>query len=186
MRAVSIQSRLSPQIVDAETTTTYMVSMETKSQKPPVQRAGVSPLESHLGYWLRFVSNQVSQAFSDKLKAHDVSVAEWVMLRELYDGDRAPSLLAERTGMTRGAITKIADRLIAKLLVARTASVDDGRSQLLALTRQGRALLPKLAAIADRNDAEFFDHLAPKERAVIEAAMKSIVQRLDLKALPVD
>ena len=148
--------------------------------------SGVSALESHLGYWLRFVSNQVSQAFSEKLKAQDVSVAEWVMLRELYDGDRAPSLLAERIGMTRGAITKIADRLIAKSLAIRTASEDDGRSQMLALTRQGRALVPKLAAIADCNDAEFFDHIALKERAVIEAAMKSIVQRLGLKALPVD
>jgi DNA-binding MarR family transcriptional regulator len=160
--------------------------METKSHKPSGQRAGVSALESHLGYWLRFVSNQVSQAFSEKLKAQDISVAEWVLLRELYDGDRAPSVLAERIGMTRGAITKIADRLIAKSLAARIASEDDGRSQLLALTRQGRALVPKLAAIADRNDAEFFDHLAQKERAVIEAAMKSVVQRLGLKALPVD
>lgn len=160
--------------------------MENKSQAVSGQRTGVSPLESHLGYWLRFVSNQVSHAFSEKLKAQDVSVAEWVLLRELYDGDRAPSLLAERIGMTRGAITKIADRLIAKSLAVRTASEDDGRSQLLALTRQGRTLVPKLAAIADRNDAEFFDHLAPRERAVIEAAMRRIVQRLGLKTRPMD
>ncbi|MGV3634557.1 MAG: MarR family winged helix-turn-helix transcriptional regulator [Pseudorhodoplanes sp.] len=151
-----------------------------------MQRAGVSALESHLGYWLRFVSNQVSQAFAEKLKAQDVSVAEWVVMRELYDGERAPSALAGRIGMTRGAITKIADRLIAKSLAARPASEVDGRPQLLALTRQGRTLVPKLAAIADRNDAEFFDHLAPKERAVVEAAMKSVVQRLGLKTLPVD
>lgn len=147
---------------------------------------GVSALESHLGYWLRFVSNQVSQAFSEKLKEQDVSVAEWVMLRELYDGDRAPSALAERIGMTRGAITKIADRLIAKSLAVRTANEEDARFQALALTRQGRALVPKLAAIADRNDTEFFAHLAPKERVMIESAMKSIVQRLGLKVLPVD
>jgi DNA-binding MarR family transcriptional regulator len=150
------------------------------------QSPGVSPLESHLGYWLRFVSNQVSQAFAEKLKAQDVSVAEWVLLRELYDGDRAPSLLAERIGMTRGAITKIADRLIAKSLAARIASENDGRAQVLMLTRQGRALVPRLAAIADRNDAEFFNHLTQKERAMIEAVMKGIVQRLGLKTLPVD
>jgi DNA-binding MarR family transcriptional regulator len=151
------------------------------------QGPGVGALESHLGYWLRFVSNQVSQAFSDRLKAaQDISVAEWVMLRELYDSERAPSALAERIGMTRGAITKIADRLIAKALVTRTASGDDARFQALALTRQGRALVPKLAAIADRNDAEFFAHLAPKERAVIEDAMKDIVRRMGLKRQPVD
>ena len=145
-----------------------------------------SALHSHLGYWLRFVSNQVSQSFSDRLKAQDVSVAEWVVMRELYDDERAPSVLAERIAITRGAVTKIADRLIAKTLVTRTASREDARSQMLALTRQGRALVPKLAAIADRNDAEFFGHLSPRERATIEDAMKDIVRRLGLKQSPVD
>ena len=148
--------------------------------------SGPSTLESHLGYWLRFVSNQVSQAFSDKLKAQDVSVAEWVVLRELYDGECAPSALAERIAITRGAVTKIADRLLAKSLLSRTASREDARSQVLALTRQGRALVPKLAAIADRNDAEFFGHLSPRERTAIEDAMKDIVRRLGLKGQPVD
>jgi DNA-binding MarR family transcriptional regulator len=150
------------------------------------RRSGASELESHLGYWLRYVSNQVSRSFSDKLRALDISVAEWVALRELYDGERAPSALAERTGMTRGAITKIADRLIAKSLVTRTASEQDARFQALALTRQGRALVPKLAAVADRNDDEFFGHLAPKERTIIEDAMKGIVRRFGLRQHPVD
>ncbi len=173
-------------IVDVEISWSYMISMEIKSARPAVPRIAVSALESHLGYWLRFVSNQVSQAFSDKLKAQDVSVAEWVVLRELYDRDRTPSALAESIGMTRGAITKIADRLVAKSLAARSASEADGRSQVLALSRQGRVLVPKLAAIADRNDAEFFGHLTSRERAVVEAAMKSIVHRLGLTTLPVD
>ena len=30
-----------------------------------------SPLEAHLGYWLRFVSNQVSHSFDRKLAAHE-------------------------------------------------------------------------------------------------------------------
>jgi DNA-binding MarR family transcriptional regulator len=150
-----------------------------------IRNSGASALQSHLGYWLRFVSNQVSQAFSDKLKAQDVSVAEWVVMRELYDGERAPSALAERIGLTRGAITKIADRLVAKSFVTRTASEEDARSQMLALTRQGRAVVPKLAAIADRNDAEFFGHLSPRERTAIEDVMKDIVRRLGLKGQPV-
>ncbi|MFI5290109.1 MAG: MarR family transcriptional regulator, partial [Polyangia bacterium] len=57
----------------------------------------VRPLEAHLGFWLRFVSNHVSQAFSRRLAAHEVSVAEWVVLRELLEQDGAlPSDLAER------------------------------------------------------------------------------------------
>ncbi|HQS18911.1 MarR family transcriptional regulator [Reyranella sp.] len=146
-----------------------------------------SDLETHLGYWLRFVSNHVSHAFSLKLQARDVTVAEWVVLRELFDlADIQPSTLADRLGMTRGAISKLADRLIAKELIARTASTGDRRQQTLSLTDAGRMLVPKLAKLADRNDAEFFGHLEPAERAALEKTLKDIVRRHDLKTIPTE
>ena len=147
----------------------------------------VSSLDAHLGYWLRFVSNHVSHAFGLKLAARDVTAAEWVILRELYEPDAmAPSALAERLGMTRGAISKLADRLVAKALITRTASAEDGRYQALALTAAGRALVPALAALADRNDAEFFGHLSPAERAGVEAVLKDIIRRHGVRAIPTE
>lgn len=145
-----------------------------------------SHLTSHLGFWLRFVSNHVSHAFARKLEDRDVTVAEWVLLRELYDVDHiAPSRLAERMGMTRGAITKLADRLIAKGLVSRQANPDDARAQTLAITPAGQRLVPELSTLADRNDAEFFGHLAPAEREEIERLLKEIIARRGLTAVPV-
>ncbi len=38
-------------------------------------------LTSHLGYWLRYVSNHASHAFARKLDGRDVTVAEWVVMR---------------------------------------------------------------------------------------------------------
>jgi DNA-binding MarR family transcriptional regulator len=150
-------------------------------------RPAVSPLDSHLGYWLRFVSNHVSHAFARKVETRGVTVAEWVVLRELYDRDGlAPSILAERIGMTRGAITKLADRLIDKHLVTRRAVEADRRFQILALTAGGRRLVPALAKLPDVNDAEFFAHLSSAEQAALTAAMKAIVKHHGLKAVPVD
>jgi DNA-binding MarR family transcriptional regulator len=147
----------------------------------------IADLETHLGYWLRFVSNHVSHAFSLKLQACDVTVAEWVVLRELFDiADIQPSTLADRLGMTRGAISRLADRLIAKEMIARTASTGDRRQQTLSLTDDGRTLVPKLAELADRNDAEFFGHLEPAERAALEKTLKEIVRRHDLKTIPTE
>lgn len=147
----------------------------------------VSPLEAHLGYWLRFVSNQVSHAFGLKLADRGATVAEWVVLRELHGAEAlAPSALADRLGLTRGAISKLADRLVAKALITRTAGEGDGRFQSLALTPAGRALVPALSALADRNDAEFFGHLTPGERAQVEAVMKEIVRRHGLKSIPLE
>ena len=145
-----------------------------------------SHLTSHLGYWLRYVSNHVSHAFARKLEGEDVTVAEWAVLRALYgEAPVAPSQLAGQMGMTRGAISKLADRLIAKALIVRTDSEDDGRAHTLSLSASGKALVPKLSALADQNDAEFFDHLTPEDRATVERVLKAVVERRGLKTIPV-
>lgn len=149
--------------------------------KPP------SHLEEHLGYWLRTVSNAVSHTFAARLEPEGVTVAEWVVLRVLYDAERiGPSLLAARIGMTKGAISKLADRLIRKSLVQRDADPEDGRAHTLALTRSGRALVPKLAAVADRNDAAFFGVLTSKERVQLDRLLRKIVSACELKTVPTD
>ena len=150
-------------------------------------KKAVSNLEDHLGYWLRYVSNQVSHAFARKVLAREVTVAEWVMLRVLYEHDAlAPSELARRMGMTRGAISRLTDRLAGKELMKRTADKDDRRYQALELTAAGRALVPELSALADQNDAEFFGHLASADRDSMMRIMQDIVRRLGLRAPPVD
>ena len=159
-----------------------MVSYSTNLMAPAPPP---SELTSHLGYWLRYVSNHVSQAFARRVEGEGVTVAEWVMMRQLYGEDAlAPSRLAERVGQTKGAISKLSERLLAKGLIVRTKDEADGRAHFLALSEQGRALIPKLSALADQNDAEFFGHLTPAERATVQRVMKDIVERRDLKGIP--
>lgn len=144
-----------------------------------------SDLTDHLGFWLRAVSNHISQAFAAKLATRGVTAAEWVMLRTLYErAPLPPSHVAEDMGMTRGAITKLADRLIAKSLIVRKASRDDGRTQTLALTQRGVKLVPELAELADQNDAEFFDHLSQNERRMLERLLQQMVKRSRMNATP--
>lgn len=148
---------------------------------------GPSSLETHLGYWLRFVSNHVSNAFRTKLAARGVTVAEWVVLRELYEHDGvAPSKLADTLGMTRGGVSKLVDRLSARSLVTRSTPAGDQRYQQLELTDAGRELVPELAALADQNDAEFFGHLTPAQRKRMQEMLEEIVRRRNLTTIPVD
>ncbi|EHL96611.1 transcriptional regulator, MarR family [Acetobacteraceae bacterium AT-5844] len=149
--------------------------------------APVSDLSAHLGFWLRTVSNHVSHAFAGKLAGKGVTVAEWVMLRALYGKEPTPpSRLAEDMGMTRGAISKLADRLIDKALILREASAEDGRAQTLALTPQGTKLVPELAALADRNDEEFFSPLSAEERAVLERVLKRLIEHGGMTGMPTE
>jgi len=152
---------------------------------PPIPRP--SDLTMHLGYWMRVVSNHVSQAFARKVETHDVTVAEWVMMRRMLEQTAiAPSALADSMGMTRGAISKLADRLIAKSLLTRTADANDGRAQTLALTSTGRNLVPSLAALADANDMEFFKHLTATERVELLRLLQKLADKNGLMSAPTD
>ena len=145
----------------------------------------VSDLTAHLGFWLRMVSNHVSHAFAARVADKGVTVAEWSLMRTLYGREPTPpSRLADEMGLTRGAVTKLADRLIGKALITRHPSAEDGRAQTLALTERGLALVPELAALADRNDADFFDSLTADERETLEGLLKRMVERRHMTTLP--
>lgn len=152
------------------------------AKPPPVK---VSDLEDHLGFWLRYVSNHVSDRFAKLLAARGVSGSEWVALRVLYGQSAANhSSLIEVLGMTKGAASKVITRLEAKGLAQRSQAEADGREQNLALTPKGKKLVPTLAALADENDAHFFGHLSRAQKAALAAHMKDIVSRQKLKQIP--
>jgi DNA-binding MarR family transcriptional regulator len=157
--------------------------METKFDA--VQR--VPDLESHLGYWLRHVSNAASGAFARSLKEKQTSVAEWVLMHELYQrGESAPGELADSLGLSRGAVSKIGDKLEAKGWVQVNSKAGDSRYRLLSLTRAGCRSLPMLAHIANRNDEAYFDCLSAKERAVLRQILMKLSERNRIRGVPTE
>ena len=150
-------------------------------------RMPATKLTGHIGFWMRMVSNHVSHSFARRLVGKGVTVAEWVLLRTLYDKDPTPpSHLASELGMSRGAITKLADRLISKSLIERVADALDGRAQTLELTTAGRKLVPEIVALADQNDAEFFGCLKADERKTLERLLLKLVKRNQITGIPTD
>lgn len=146
-----------------------------------------SDLDDHLGFWLRKVSNHVTHSFTRKLDAKEVTAAEWVVMRGLFGRPpTAPSRLAQQVGITRGAVTKLADRLLEKSLVARRADSGDGRAQTLALTSRGNKLVPELAALADQNDSELFGCLTALERKTLGQLLKKLVEANQITTTPTE
>lgn len=149
--------------------------------------APVPELTDHLGYWLRQLSNHVSHSFARRIEGRGVTVAEWAMMRVMHGKDAMPpSRVAELMGLTRGAITRLADRLIAKDLLVRAADAKDGRAQTLVLTPRAGELVPELAMLADRNDAECFAVLSADERAALRAILEGAVARLGISRVALD
>ena len=162
---------------------TIIVSMETMADK--IQH--LSGLESHLGYRLRRVSNAVSGAFSRALQEKRTSVAEWVLLRELHErGRAAPGELADLLGLTRGAVSKIIDKLETKGWVQVDAKAGDSRCRVLSLTRAGQRILPILAQVADQNDSAYFDCLNAKEKVVFRELLIKLAAHNRIHDVPTE
>jgi DNA-binding MarR family transcriptional regulator len=157
------------------------VQNASKEKTPP------DPLHAHLGYWLRLVSNQVSGSFASALQERQLSVAEWVALNHVETHpDITAASLADAMGMTRGAVSKVLDKLQTKEWLLRTPSPQDSRAQLLALTRSGKRLLPALTGIANDNDDRFFSVLAANERDELRRLLQKLADAHQISVLPVD
>ena len=148
----------------------------------------VTDLNQHIGYQLRVVSNAVSQAFAKSLSQHDVTVAEWVILREMFSNQEttSPSQVAELTGLTRGAVSKLIERLLNKKLVSREEASNDRRYQEIRLTPIALKLVPKLALIADQNDNLFFSILTTSEKKQLTQLLKKLAKNHQLNTHPIE
>lgn len=140
--------------------------------------AGLNPseLHKHVGYWLRCLSNLVSSTFAERLAARDISVAQWVVLRTLYDKrDVTLNEAAEEVGVDKSSLSRMVERLVQKGLLIR-AEGNDRRSVGLSLTPSAMKLVPQLAKLADENDEQFFRSLPSKQRKEFLSTIKQLLE----------
>ena len=150
------------------------------------EQRSVPRLDSHLGYWLRRVSNTVSGKFAQSLHKRQTSVAEWVLLRNLYEREMVtPGDLAEASAMTRGAISKIVDKLQAKGWIRSRVNPEDNRGQLLSMSPAGRRNLPELAEIANQNDQHFFSCLDDQEKSTLRRLLCKVAEHHQISEDPI-
>jgi DNA-binding MarR family transcriptional regulator len=144
----------------------------------------ISPVESHLAYWLNFVGYRLTHQLRLRTKEFGVTAAEWVVVRKLYGEDAMPSRLALRLGLNRSTISRLGVRLEAKGLIHRDKSLSDRRTLTLRLTEKARALMPLLAGAADRNNARHFAGAGEAPLETIERVIKGIVHRRRFRFVP--
>ncbi len=135
----------------------------------------VSKLGDHIGFWLRCLSNFVSYSFAEKLANEEVTVAQWVVLRTLYDHDDITlNQLAQLIGLDKSSVSRMIERLVHREQVKRSKG-NDRRSVGLSLTPAARKLVPKLAKLADQNDESFFNSLPARQRHEFLATIKQLL-----------
>ena len=150
---------------------------------PPTEEAhaaGDLQLDAYLPYRLSVASNAVSgliaRAYEDRF---GLSVPQWRLVCVLAeDGGRTQRGIVSRTGMDKVTVSRAARGLTTRRLIGRTANKADGRSHVLALTAEGRALHGEIAPLALAYEAALIAGLAPDE----VAQMKRLLVRLQAAA----
>lgn len=135
--------------------------------------------DANLAHDLRLAASVVHQSLTRSVASQGVTAAEWLLLRDLHAAGAVPQTrLAERLGLTRGAVSKLVDRLVAKrLLVRGRGGGGDRRLQIIGLTGTGALLVPELAKAAAESHAALFARLSSRERAVLASALAKLAAR---------
>ena len=94
-------------------------------------------------------------------------------------GPLTPSELAACERIQRPTATRLIARLEEAGLVDRAADPTDGRSSLVSITADGRALLERLRANKDVFLARRLDALSPDERATLDRAAEILERVLE-------
>ncbi|MBP7705379.1 MAG: winged helix-turn-helix transcriptional regulator [Caulobacter sp.] len=133
-------------------------------------------LDDYLPFRLSVASNGVSRliarAYEDRF---GLSIPQWRLMAVLAEETLTPQAIVARTAMDKVTVSRAAQGLVTRHLVARKASPSDGRSHTLGLTETGRRLYAEIAPLALAYEAALLAGLAPAE----VAQLKRLLQRLE-------
>lgn len=123
-------------------------------------------LAEFLPYQLSVTSNAVSSLIAGRYRSRfGLKITEWRVMAVLGDvGAATQRQLAEATLMDKVAVNRACKVLEDRGLIGRKPNASDGRSHLLELTGEGRAIHDEVMPLALESEAEIFSVLNDDER----------------------
>ena len=138
-------------------------------------------LAGFLPYQLSVASNAVSSLIAERYRTRfALKIPEWRVMAVLGDaGELTQRALTAATVMDKVAVNRAVKVLEGRGLIARVPHPGDGRSHLLALTAEGRAIHAEVMPLARATERDLLAELAPGE----EEALRRLLARLRARAM---
>lgn len=152
-------------------------------------RCEAGQLAGFLPYQLSIASNAVSSLIAERYrKRFGLTIPEWRVMAVLGDaaahqgaGTGAAGLtqraLTQATLMDKVAVNRAVRVLEERALVARLPNPADGRSQLLELTDEGRAIHAEVMPLALATESELLAGFAEDQQAALRQMLQDIRAR---------
>jgi homoprotocatechuate degradation regulator HpaR len=121
----------------------------------------------------------VMQRFRPMMHGHGVTEQQWRVIRALIENDQVDiGVLAARCCILPASLSRIADTLEAKKLVARRAHPADQRRVVVAITPAGRRLFQAVAPDSEAHYREIAALLGPERIEALYALLDEVIGRL--------
>jgi DNA-binding MarR family transcriptional regulator len=136
-------------------------------------------LAGFLPYQLSVTSNAVSSLIAERYrKRFGLKIPEWRVMAVLGDsGSLTQRALTAATLMDKVAVNRAVKVLEERGLIARVPNPGDGRSHLLALTAEGRAIHGEVMPLARATEADLLGGFAPDEEALLRRLLAGLRER---------
>ena len=133
-------------------------------------------LDSFLPYRLSVASNRVSDVIASAYRTlFGLRIPEWRLIAVIAEGPGiTQQALGVATRMDKVTVSRAAQALVERGLVARAPNEGDRRSHLLALTATGRLLYDQVAPKALELEAKVLEQLDADERLALSAMLDRI------------
>jgi MarR family transcriptional regulator, organic hydroperoxide resistance regulator len=133
---------------------------------------------------LSFLVRQAHRAFvtrlADRLVPYGVSVAEWAVLRRLWQEEGFTQVvLADRMGVRKASLTSVLTSLERKGFMRRTRWGDDRRKYHLFLTKRGRDLEGELLPIGAAINGMAVSGIDPEEVDLVVLLLEKLIANLE-------
>ncbi|MBV7259251.1 MarR family winged helix-turn-helix transcriptional regulator [Erythrobacter crassostreae] len=138
-------------------------------------------LAEFLPYQLSITSNAVSDLMSERYRRRfGLKVPEWRVMAVLGDSDTdsaTQQALTQATLMDKVAVNRACKVLEERGLIERVPNESDGRSHLLELTEEGRAIHREVMPLVIASESELFEGFTPQERQQFRELLGRMRQR---------
>ena len=161
-----------------------MPSTATRSgsarQRPGVVQQPLALTDRSLSFLVRQTHRAFVARLADRLVPHGVSVAEWAVLRRLWQQEGFTQVdLADRMRVRKASLTSVLTSLERKGFMRRTRRADDLRKYHLFLTKRGRELKQKLLPIGVTINREAVAGIDPDDAGLVTFLLEKVIANLE-------
>ncbi|MEO1243022.1 MAG: MarR family transcriptional regulator [Pseudomonadota bacterium] len=145
------------------------------ARKPRDGKARPFILEEFAPYRIVALGHAISGRLAQAYRDENLTIPEWRVLAVISQAEEVAARdVVSRTPMDKMTVSRAVASLEAKGFVARAVSETDRRVSMVSLSKEGRALFDRVAALAVEFEDEMLSALAPDERVALIDTLKKL------------